>query len=145
MVRAVVAAILIIGACVTAVAGSVRLLQLHPGDRVHVSFHSRGCFHDRGYEIDFEPGPPVTARSAGRAVTLSAQKVTGLEKLFDFYRTRPRGGCTTQDDISIRQFRGVQTISSEDYVDGSCATYRMKDVSRLYDIAKKLGLENDKL
>jgi hypothetical protein len=76
-------------------------------------------------------------------VTLSPKEALGLDKLFQFYRSRPRGGCTTQDDISISQFRGAQKISSEHYVDGSCATYQMKDVTYFYDIAKKLGLEHD--
>jgi hypothetical protein len=143
MIRVVVAAIFAVVGCVPARAEIPRLSQLRPGDRLHVSYHSRGCFHDRKYEIDFEHGLSVTARSSGRTVTLSAQEVAGLDKLFQFYGSRPRGGCTTHDDISVSQFRGGQKISSGHYVDGSCATYQMKDVTRFYEIAKKLGLEHD--
>ena len=91
----------------------------------------------------FERAGSVTARSSGRTVTLSPREVAGLDKLFQFYSSRPRGGCTTQDDIGISQFRSCQKISSEHYVDGSCASYQMKDITRFYEIAKKLGLEHD--
>jgi hypothetical protein len=128
---------------VAAFARSPSVAQLAPGDRIHVAYHSRGCFHDRKYEIDFERGASVAARSAGRSVTLSPRETAGLDKLFEFYRSRPRGGCTTEDKITISQFRAGKEISSERYVDGSCATYQMKDVTRFYEIAKKLGLEHD--
>ena len=143
MKRIVVVALFAVVGCATARTGSPRLSQLQPGDRLHVSYHSRGCFHDRKYEIDFERATSVTARSSDRTVTLSAHEVAGLDKLFQFYGSRPRGGCTTQDDISISQFRAGQKISSEHYVDGSCATYQMKNVTRFYEVAKKLGLEHD--
>jgi hypothetical protein len=128
---------------VAALARSQSLSQLAPGDRLHVAYHSRGCFHDRKYDIDFERGPSVTARASGRTVTLSPQEIAGLDKLLEFYRSRPRGGCTTHDKIAISHFRAGKEISSEQYVDGSCATYQMKGVTRFYEIAKKLGLEHD--
>ena len=143
MARVVVAAFFAVVGCVTARAGIPPVSQLQTGDRLHVSYHSRGCFHDRKYEIDFERATSVTARSSGRTVTLSAQEVARLDKLFQFYGTRPRGGCTTRDDISISQVRRGQKISSEHYLDGSCATYQMKNVTRVYEVAKKLGLEHD--
>jgi hypothetical protein len=130
--------------CASAVlAGSPLLSQLQPGERVHVAYRSRGCFHDRKYDIDFQRGGSVTARSAGHAVTLSAREIKGIDKLFQFYRSKPRRGCTTQDDISISQFSGTEKISSEHYVDGSCGTYQIKNITRFYEIAKKLGLEHD--
>jgi hypothetical protein len=144
MTRFGIAAFFTLSATATALAGSPSLSQLPPGDRLHVSYHSRGCFHDRKYEIDFERAASVTARSSGRAVSLSPKEIAGLDKLFQFYSSRPRGGCTTQDDITISQFRGGQKIASEHYVDGSCATYEMKNVTQFYNIAKKLGLEHDK-
>ena len=143
MTRILIAAFFALAGMVTVLAGSPSLSRLQPGDRLHVSYHSRGCFHDRKYEIDFERAGSVTARSSGRTVTLSPREVAGLDKLFQFYSSRPCGGCTTQDDIGISQFRSCQKISSEHYVDGSCASYQMKDITRFYEIAKKLGLEHD--
>ncbi len=129
--------------CAAAFAGSPLLSQLQPGERLRIAYHSRGCFHDRKYDIDFQRGSFVTARSAGHSVALSTSEAAGLDKLFQFYRSKPRGGCTTQDDISISLFHGAEKISGEHYVDGSCGTYQMKDVTRFYEIAKKLGLEHD--
>jgi hypothetical protein len=143
MPRLIIAVFFALRSAPAALAASPSLSQLQPGDRLHVSYHSRGCFHDRKYEIDFERGTSITARSSGRTVSLSPREVSGLDKLFQFYRSRPGGGCTTQDDISISQFRGGQKIASERYVDRSCTTYQMKDVTRFYEIAKKLGLEHD--
>lgn len=117
--------------------------QLQPKERLHVAYQSRGCFHDRKYEIDFERGTSVTTRSAGHTVTLSAREVAGLDNLFAFYRSRPRGGCTTQDDVTITQFRKGRKVSSEHYVDGSCAADQIKDITTFYQIAKKLGLEHE--
>jgi hypothetical protein len=139
----VVTAVCAVASDVAALAGCGALSHLQQGDQLHVSYQSHGCFHEQKYEIDFERSASVTARSAGRTITLSPKEVAGLDRLFQFYRSRPSGGCTTRDDISISQFRGPQKISSERYVDGSCATYKMKDVIRLYEIAKKLGLEHD--
>ena len=121
-----------------AFARSPSLAQLAPGDRIHVAYHSRGCFHDRTYDIDFQRGASVTARASRRIVTLSPREVDGLDRLA-FYRSRPRGGCTTQDDITISIFRRGEPVSREHYVDRSCATYQMKGVTRFYEIAKKLG------
>ena len=143
MPHIVVATFFILASAAAALAGSQSLSHLQPGDRLHVSYHSRGCFRDRKYEIDFERGTSVTARSFGHTATLSPKEVAGLDKLFQFYGSQPRGGCTTEDDIHVSQFRGGQRISSEHYVDGSCATYQMKGITRFYEIAKKLGLEHD--
>ena len=122
---------------------SVLLSHLQPGDRLHVAYHSRGCFHDRTYDIDFARGASVTATSSGRVITLSAREVSGLDRLLVFYRSHPSGGCTTEDEISISHFREGHEVSADHYVDGSCATGRMKDVTRLYEIAQKLGLQRD--
>jgi hypothetical protein len=143
MKRTVAVALLSLCGSAAALAGSPSLSRLHAGERLHVAYHSRGCFHDRKYDIDFERGTSVTARSAGHSVTLSAAEIAGLDKLIAFYSSRPRGGCTTQDDITITQFRDGRKISSDHYVDGSCSTHQMKNTTTFYEVAKMLGLEHD--
>jgi hypothetical protein len=141
MKRIVMAMLWSLCSSVPALASSVvSLSQLQPGERLHIAYYSRGCFHERKYEIDFERGKSVVARNSGRSITLSAREVAGLDKLIDFYRTRHSGGCTTEDKITISLFRDGQKTSGEHYVDGSCATGEMKGITRIYDIAKKLGL-----
>ena len=142
MSRFVRAGLLIFCSSVTALAGTESLSQLQPGDRLHVSYRSRGCFHDRKYEIDFTRGTTFTARAAGRSTTLSPREIDGLDRLFQFYRSRPLGGCTTLDDIGFTWFREGRRIASEHYVDRSCATYQTTDITRFYEIATKLGLEH---
>jgi hypothetical protein len=104
---------------VPALASSVvSLSQLQPDERLHIAYYSRGCFHDRKYEIDFERGKSVIARNSGRTITLSAREVAGLDNLIDFYRTRPSAGCTTEDKITISLFRDGLKTSGEHYIAG---------------------------
>jgi hypothetical protein len=142
MKRIVGAALLILCSSVAGVAGSPSLSQLQSGERFHVAYHSRGCFHDRNYDIDFERGASVTARSAGHTVTLSAGEIAGLDHLLASYGSRPRGGCTTRDDITIIRFHNGPKISGEHYVDSSCATYQMEHITTFYEVPKT-GLEHD--
>lgn len=140
MFRVIVAAVFCLAGTAAVLAGSPLLSQLQLGERLHVSYQSRGCFNDGGFEIDFRRTTSVTASSSGHTVRLSRREVAGLDRLFQFYRSRPHGGCTTQDNITISQFRGARKISNEHYVDGSCATNQMKDVTRLGEIETKLLL-----
>ena len=127
---------------VFALADSAALSELPEGEELRVAYHSKGCFDERQYEIVFEHNATVTARAGGgKPVALSAAEVAGLDRLFEFYRSRPSGGCTTVNTITMSKTAAGKAISSESYVDGSCGTYQMKDVTRLPDIARKLGLE----
>ena len=137
--------VMLLGICssVAALGSSPSLAQLASGERLRIAYHSQGCFHERQYDIEFQGGASVTARSGSHTVTLSPQQVAGLDRLFAFYRSRPRGGCTTVDTITITRFRSSERVSSEKFVDDSCATYQMTDVTRLSEIAKQLGLQHD--
>jgi hypothetical protein len=115
--------------------------HLGHGERVRVRFHSQGCFHNYRYTFSLEGGDTLVARSsAGRAATLSRVQRTGLDQLLQFYRKRRPGLCTTQDEITLTYFRGEQRVSTEHYVDGTCATDDMKQVVRFDEVAKKLGI-----
>jgi hypothetical protein len=59
MKRIAVAVLSMIASCAVTLAGSAPFSELQAGDRLHVSYHSRGCFHDRKYEIDFERAESV--------------------------------------------------------------------------------------
>ena len=120
---------------------SASLGQLAADESLRIAYQSKGCFHARQYEIAFEGGASVTARAAGRSVRLSPKETAGLDRLFAFYRSRPRGACTTVDRITITRLRAGKKLSSENYVDRSCTTDQMRDVTRLEDIARKLGME----
>jgi hypothetical protein len=141
--RLMIAAVVSVCGCAPAQGGSPSFSELQAGDRIHISYYSRGCFHERKYEIDFEGGTSVTARSSGNRTTLSTAEVAGLDRLLQFYRSRPRGGCTTEDKITISRFHDGRKIDTEHYVDGSCAAFDIKGVTQIYQVAEKLGLNRE--
>lgn len=115
--------------------------ELANGDRVHVQFQSRGCFHNYRYDFHIDGGDALRARSgAGRAVALSPAQRSQLDRLLRFYRERREGFCTSQDTITVAYFSGGRKIASERFTDGTCDTYDMKGVTTFRDIGEKLGL-----
>ena len=106
-----------------------------------IVYTSRGCFHDRTFDFDFERQTSgITCSVSGRSVTLSTDEVGGLDKLLQYYRSAPKGGCTTQDIITVTVFRTDHVVARESYVDGTCATEDMEDVTRFYTLVRKLDL-----
>src|SRR3954470_14949659 len=131
MTRVFIVLLFVLGGSVAVLADSPSVSQLQPGDRLHVSYRSRGCFHDQSYEIDFERAGSLVARNGGQTVALSPEEASGLDKLFQFYDSLSAGGCTTRDDISITHFRDGQKIASAHRVDDTCASHEVKGVTRL--------------
>jgi hypothetical protein len=94
-------------------------------DRAEIEFRTSGCFGGSSVSmVIFRDRPYVSVTDAdGRAwLDLSAEDLAGLDRLFDFYRSNPRGGCTTTDEVAIRWFRGETKIASEHLTDSSCLT-----------------------
>jgi len=137
--------------------------ELSPGDRVHIRFASMGCFHSYGYDFDFERGAATTVRvtSLKRSyneaakefaytspkrlgtLTLTSRDISGLDRLVRYYRTHPRGMCTTVDDVTIEHFRRIwgpsaPAIATEHYLDLSCATDDLPGITTLDSLAKRL-------
>ena len=65
-------------------------------------------------------------------LVLSKEEVEGLDRLFAFYRSGPRSGCTTVDTISISQHRKGRLIAKEQFTDGSCS--RLESMTRIIDL-----------
>ena len=132
--------------------------QLPPGDTLHVTFTSGGCFHFYTYQFDFQRAATTTAkvtrveqrwnetkkqREVSQRIplgtaTLTDAEVAGLDRLLAFYRSKRAGGCTTVDEITLIQTNGSTTKATESYRDATCATYEMKNLTLLPLIAKKL-------
>lgn len=139
------------------------LQQLPAGDTLHVSYTSSGCFHHREYEFEFQRGENVTAivtkifpafqdtrgrkKKAERislgTVTLKKSEVAGLDRLFAFYRSKPEGGCTTVDEITLKQTRDGKPVAAEAFTDGSCGTREMKHVTPLPTLAEMLETKGE--
>ena len=132
--------------------------KLPPGDSIHVAFTSFGCFHYLAYEFDFERAATITAKvtqlerwneaqkrqkKVGRiplgTVKLSEAEIAGLDRLFAFYRSKKPDGCTTVDRIIATQNSGGTVKATESFSDGTCATYKMKNLTLLTTIAAKLA------
>ena len=122
--------------------------ELSTGERVHILFSSKGCFHEYTYDFDFERGATTTVRitspegSPGhpRTLTLSPRDISGLDRLVRFYRTHSGGGCTTVDDIIIEHFRGgsgssMPATATEHYRDASRGTHDLPGVTTLSSLA----------
>jgi hypothetical protein len=70
----------------------------------------------------------VEARRELGSVSLSQADLDGLDALLKFYRTNSLTGCTTKDKISISHVRAGKVIATEDFVDASCRSRRVKGV-----------------
>lgn len=153
------AALALLGSAWLAVAGTpVSFQQLPAGDAITVVFTSEGCFHHYTYEFDFRRGADLTAKVtqieqrwneekktqevARRiplgTVKLSAAAAAGLDRLFAFYRTMKRGGCTTVNQITATHRSGDTVLATESFTDATCATDRLRDVTLLPFLAEKL-------
>ncbi len=126
--------------------------SLAPGERVEVSYQSQGCFHWYDYSLIFQRDkePTMTAYGIGYdsqskeigTLTLSRDDLTGLDKLIDFYRSGPLGGCTTVDTVEVSVYLGDHLMAEEHFKDASCDTYFMKDVTTFNDLISRLPTGN---
>ena len=142
-----------------AVAGTpIAFQQLSAGDSIHVKFTSTGCWHDVAYEFDFQHAASFTVKVAEikhrwneakqrleevkriplGTVILTEAEIAGLDRLFIFYRSCKGLGCTTVDRITATQKSSDAIKATESFTDGTCATYAMKNLTRLPSIAVKL-------
>ena len=110
----------------------VRARETVAPDRAEIEYVSRGCFGGTSFSITIfrdRPYASVTTEDGRAWLALSVEDLAGIDRLFDFYRSDPRGGCTTIDDVAIRWFRGDAKVAAEHYTDGSCLmlTFRTND------------------
>jgi hypothetical protein len=119
--------------------------SLAAGQTIEVSYQSSGCWHSYHYEfvfrpagravevavtsVDRQPAKPgeiaQVKREAVGTATLNRTQVDGLDRLMNHYRTRARrGGCTTEDRVSLRLKSGRRTLSNASFVDSTCSVYR---------------------
>jgi len=123
----------------TAVEKVATFSALPKGDELEIVFQSNGCFHSTQYALTFRHEKRTgqlevvitqikpAAKDAAPGTYINAvlevahEDVKGLDQLLVFYRSKPPGGCTTIDQISIKQHRDGKIIAQEEFTDGSCA------------------------
>lgn len=131
--------------------------KLPKGDTIRMIFRSQGCFGGGNYELVFKkttnvlvtisaltiypayPDRPAQTNIITQVgeVNLTESELRGLDKLLAFYRSRPRGWCTTVDRIHLTQMREKEVIASEQFVDGSCASDRIEGIVTVWTLILK--------
>ena len=130
----------------TAPANPVQLTQVPSGDRVHMTYTSRGCFGS-GLTWDFDLERESTGircgfSGRGRSIILTAAETKGLDKLLEFSRDIARGACTTRDFVTITVIPNGDVISREEYRDATCSTDDIKDVTSFGKLIGKVALRS---
>jgi hypothetical protein len=124
--------------CQTAAAGRVvRFADLPPGDEVQMSFITSGCFHYRKYELRFVQSTnlTVTIDSMG-PLPLTIADAEGLDRLLQFYRSKPPMDCTTVDRIQVVLVHDGKMVVEERFKDGSCQTHLGRDEGALTTVVQ---------
>lgn len=124
--------------------GPIRLAALNaPAESVRFDLISSGCFSFTRHVLEFRPSPipqisvselperdipnwdlvtrvlPAVPRPVA-TVTLSSQDVRGLDRLLQYYRTRPPGGCTNRDQLCVTRRAYGWKLRTESYFDDTC-------------------------
>lgn len=126
---------------------------LPEGETLEVIYNSQGCQSGCSYDILFRRSPEYTAtvtslRSAdgsqqGEAlgrITLTREEIDGLDNLFRLYRSHPQGSCTTEEKITLIRKENGKILSTENFVDNSCAAATMGEgVTTIPELVAKAG------
>lgn len=133
------------------------------GDAIHVTYQSIGCFHFTNHELRFVKDGKVTVNVVDHeqrwndelkkreqlpeknlgTLTLSKSDLARLDRLIEFYRSKPGLGCTTIDTVEMVQLRQGQPDLPERFEDGSCATDDMKHVLTLRSLIQRLEKQSN--
>ena len=121
----------LIFAASSAFAGNLLVSQMEDGDRIEVTEHSVGCFHDRMsyYEIQKSHGsyiareydiiwgngnpPPLVDKRIIDSVVLNEKQVRGLDGLLKFYRGPKDASSTTVVSLLFEYYEGKKRVEVE--------------------------------
>lgn len=111
--------------------------SMEDGDRVEITHHSTGCFHNiisyyevrktdgacffTQYAITWDkkvPAQMVEKKVIGE-LRLGADDIAGLDGLLRYYRERKTSGSTTQVSVLVEYYEGGRQIKVERLEDGS--------------------------
>ena len=129
-------------------ADPISVSALKEGETLEIRYSSHGCFHSMTELIEISGGTVKFSelkmkwddeakkaieveRKADGVLKLEKGDDAKLDKLFEFYASGSKGGCTTVDTIMIRLLRNGKCVRSELYEDGSCGTYDLDGVLTL--------------
>jgi len=123
--------------------------KLSDGESVTMIIITRGCFGGSKYALQFAGPSPVrvTVRGGDRPdaedplpligqVTLSNLDARKVDRTIAYYRSGPRGGCTTSSGITAA-WQLKSGTKSESWVDGSCVVYGSEPILSLDSIVQR--------
>lgn len=120
-----------------ALAAGPSFASMEDGDRVEITHHSTGCFHNiiSYYEVSKSAGtcvftqyaitwdksvpPKMLEKKVIGKTQLTAADIAGLDGLITYYRSRKTSSSTTQVTVMIEYYEGATRIKVENLEDGS--------------------------
>lgn len=144
--------------CLSALAAAaLSFSTMEDGDRVEITYSSKGCFHDETlyYEVRRRDGLSVFIQYAitwekGIQLKISEKKVlgelkltnsdvAGLDGLLRFYRGKKESNSTTEDSMLVEYFEGAKQVGIKKLHDesGGYGLDTRKDVVRLFQLAAR--------
>ena len=140
-------------------AGPLWFTYMEDGDRVEVTEHSTGCFHNdvsyfeiekrqgvysfREYVVTWEKGiaPKILEKKAVGEITLELSDVERLDGLLGFYRGDKEASSTTVVSLVFEYFEPKGRVGIERLIDGSggYGLEKRKDVITFQELAHRFG------
>jgi hypothetical protein len=118
-------------------AAGLNFSRMEDGDRVEITLHSTGCFHNTisyyevrksgadsfftEYAITWDKSVPkkVVEKKAVGELKLTKSDIDGLDALLGFYRGKREGSSTTQVSLLFEYYEKGTQIGVESLLDGS--------------------------
>ncbi|WP_035609752.1 hypothetical protein [Haloferula sp. BvORR071] len=140
-----------------ALAGNLGFSQMDDGDRIEISEHSTGCFHDstsyyevtkangshlfREFAITWSKASPskILEKKLIGETKLSATEIAGLDRLLGFYRGAKDVSSTTQVSLLVEYFEPDKLVKVERLSDssGGYGLEERKDIVTLFALAQR--------
>jgi hypothetical protein len=130
-------------------------VDLKSGDEIRVVFSHAGHGFSALYEFHFRRSNGITvecrlnesrwsgddpAQESTRSgvIELGASDLSGLDRLFTYYRRKPEGDLEPPDSIHIQQIRNGKVLIEESLSDRSRLTNQWAKSTTLWSIARKI-------
>jgi hypothetical protein len=89
-------------------------------------------------EMRIENLRPQFIRKVLGELSLTKSEVNGLDKLFEFYRSPPKGRTTTRDVIAVLHIHSGKTVASEEFTDESCSAHKLSGLTTIPALVGRL-------
>jgi len=139
-----------------ALGGDLYFSDMENGDRVEMTEHSFGCFHNwthyyevwrfddsflfSEYAITWDKNNPsqiVEKKNLGK-MTLTAKDIKNLDALLKYYRGKKEGNSTTYTSLVVEFYEPDRRVKVENLEDGSGGMSLGKDILSLYQLSQRL-------